>query len=677
MPKIPVTVIILHQGEAAATHQCVHAILADSAVPMEIRLVGNESTESMDSLISLILRLDNPQNVAVQCVSGFSEMGVVGTVNLVAASLDTTYFVLLKDDFVPLSGWLKELYDTIEQYPDAGVCGSKLMSAEGSILEAGAHMDYTGTRIITCEGLERHAPEANVLKEVAYCSTNGIIVRQSVVQNDLLKVSEGIGSYEDIDLCFQIRQKGHRIYYQPKAEAIQAASPSCLKDENPEEWLSTGVGLFRETWMPELSKTIFQSASERRSDGMAKIPAPSVTLILLCWNKLEETKRAVESIVNHTYVPYSLFIVDNGSSDDTPQYLFELSKQFSFVRVITLDHNYGFAGGMNAALQVASTDFVAILNNDLEMTAGWLERMLVHFYQHPNLGMIGPLACNVSGLQGVTISGVDATPDKVARKVFSEYAGKIFFTQRIVGFAWVMRREVLERVGGFDLRFGQGNFEDDDFCIRTQNAGYQLAIAADVFLYHKGSASWDRDVWQKSMVTNAKILSSKWGPVWDDAFMWIPRVPLPYDKARDFIPPFANWLDSDALLLLLLNSGRLLDLLLYGVQGWNEGGQEKCLVTGCLAALQVGQYELAIKMLATQNALSPVWERVRLQLSVLALYMVHRSDDLALVLSIAEMQHYEIAGTRNEAEFINILGLTRLEIEESLQANIRRAVTIH
>ncbi|CUS97599.1 glycosyltransferase family 2 protein [Candidatus Kryptobacter tengchongensis] len=78
----------------------------------------------------------------------------------------------------------------------------------------------------------------------------------------------------------------------------------------------------------------------------------------------------------------------------------------------------------------------------------------------------------------------------------------------------LIKRKVIEIIGGFDERFSPGNFEDDDFCLRTVLAGFKIAIAKDVFIHHFGSKSFNangREKYIHILKQNEKIFVEKWG----------------------------------------------------------------------------------------------------------------------------------------------------------------------
>src|SRR5260221_8752736 len=99
-----------------------------------------------------------------------------------------------------------------------------------------------------------------------------------------------------------------------------------------------------------------------------------------------------------------------------------------------------------------------------------------------------------------------------ARKRHEAHRGLSLETPRAVGFCLLLARAVLERIGGLDERYGSGNFEDDDFCIRARIAGFRIRIAQDVFVHHTGSQTFKHSGinYRDAMVRNWELFRKKW-----------------------------------------------------------------------------------------------------------------------------------------------------------------------
>lgn len=255
----------------------------------------------------------------------------------------------------------------------------------------------------------------------------------------------------------------------------------------------------------------------KKWEGEAPGGAPLTSIIILAHNQLDYTRKCIESIQRHTPEPHEVVVVDNGSTDGTREYLRDLSRQDPTVRLITSDTNLGFAGGNNLGIQAASGDYVLLMNNDVVVTPHWLERMLSCAARAPEIGIIGPMSNSVSGAQIVEQSLYETESlgglEQFAAEWTEKHSREVLPTWRVVGFCMLIRRAVIEKIGGLDTRFGIGNFEDDDFCIRATLAGFKSVIARDSFVHHFGSRTFrgEKVDYNGLLARNWEVYKQKWG----------------------------------------------------------------------------------------------------------------------------------------------------------------------
>jgi len=140
------------------------------------------------------------------------------------------------------------------------------------------------------------------------------------------------------------------------------------------------------------------------------------------------------------------------------------------------------------------------------------------------IAIVGPMSNSVSGVQ---LEREATYPDiekmyEYAMENKQKNSGQIFQFPRVAFLCTLIKKEVIEKIGGLDERFSPGNFEDDDFCLRTQIAGYKTVIAKDVFIHHFGSKSFTADGTKKyaeRLEINKQIFVEKWGA--DPEEIWL------------------------------------------------------------------------------------------------------------------------------------------------------------
>ena len=242
-----------------------------------------------------------------------------------------------------------------------------------------------------------------------------------------------------------------------------------------------------------------------------------VSIVMLTYNQLEDTKICVESLFKHTTdVNYELIFVDNGSTkDDTIAYLDGLKKEHKNIKTIYNKENLGFACANNQGIEISEGEYVLLLNNDVILTDGWLSRMIQVAESDDKIGVVAPCTNHASGRQVVTFSGTEEDDEgiqKFAKEVLLKKAGNWISVSRIIGFCMLIKREVLFKVGVLDEMFGPGGYEDYDYSMRVKHENYDIVIAMDTFIFHiggKGYSSNNMD-YMNLRSKNIELLIDKW-----------------------------------------------------------------------------------------------------------------------------------------------------------------------
>jgi O-antigen biosynthesis protein len=248
-------------------------------------------------------------------------------------------------------------------------------------------------------------------------------------------------------------------------------------------------------------------------------PAPDlVSMVILTFNQLETTQECVVSIKKHTPEPHEIIFVDNGSTDGTVPWLRELAATDATCRVIENPTNFGFAKGCNQGIAASRGDEILLLNNDVVVTPKWLSGMLTCLKSRPDAGFVGPMTNNISGPQKLDAADYASTQDGLddfAARFRAQNLGRRIPMRRIVGFCMLFHRALIDKVGVLDERFGSGNYEDDDYCLRAALLGYTNLVAGDVFIHHYGSKSFTGNGlnFGACMAGNRKLFTEKWNGI--------------------------------------------------------------------------------------------------------------------------------------------------------------------
>lgn len=220
-----------------------------------------------------------------------------------------------------------------------------------------------------------------------------------------------------------------------------------------------------------------------------------VSIIIISYNGLYETTApCLQSIFEQTeYADFEVIVVDNNSSDGTQDYLKALAGNEPRLKYILNTTNRGFAGGNNDGIKMANGRFLILLNSDTMVSRGWLERIVGVLASDPAIGLAGPVSNSTGNEQTVYITGT--TPEEILDEgvLWARMSrGDIVPMERLCFFCVATRRDVVDKIGLLDENYGLGFYEDDDYCLRVKNAGFRLVCCEDVFVYHRGSASFDK-----------------------------------------------------------------------------------------------------------------------------------------------------------------------------------------
>jgi GT2 family glycosyltransferase/glycosyltransferase involved in cell wall biosynthesis len=246
-----------------------------------------------------------------------------------------------------------------------------------------------------------------------------------------------------------------------------------------------------------------------------------VSIIILSYEAFPYLRECLASILQNTsYENYEVVVVDNASSPEVRDYLRAAAEVCPKIRLIQNEENKGFAAGNNQGLEYAKdSDYFVLLNNDVVVPRGWLERLL-YYAGRKELGVIGPVT-NCAGNEAKIITSYQSIPemDGYSWGLRNQYQGEFFDIAVAAMFCVAFRKEVFDKVGYLDESFGIGMFEDDDYAERVRKAGYRVVCVEDVFIHHYGSVSFNqlpKQTYDQIFADNKSKYEKKWGN-------WIPH----------------------------------------------------------------------------------------------------------------------------------------------------------
>jgi|GEM_PF-1188738 len=253
------------------------------------------------------------------------------------------------------------------------------------------------------------------------------------------------------------------------------------------------------------------------------IEGPTVDVVVCVHNALEDVRRCLWSLVHKGSHPFRLIVVNDGSDAETTAYLEEAA---AINPELTLIHNdlppHGYTIAANLGMREANGDYVVVLNSDTIVTFGWLERLIACGESDERIGILGPLsnAASHQSLPDLRDSGGWATnplPPFLTEDGISKVLERLSPRERprlpfINGFCYVVKRAVFERIGYFDEEnFASGYCEENDFSYRAAQAGFELAVADDAYVFHAKSKSFTPEARKPIAQRNYQVFLRKHG----------------------------------------------------------------------------------------------------------------------------------------------------------------------
>jgi GT2 family glycosyltransferase/glycosyltransferase involved in cell wall biosynthesis len=238
-----------------------------------------------------------------------------------------------------------------------------------------------------------------------------------------------------------------------------------------------------------------------------------VSIIIPVLDKLEFTRQCLDRIWRNTgsEIAYEVIIVDNASSDGTPDWFANVTTFPRPLRYVRNVHNQGFAKANNTGGRLSESQYLLFLNNDTLVQPGWLTEMLRARRSDRSIGVVG-IKQLFPYTNTIYHTGIVFAPGGIPTHLYPHldaslpHVNKEREYQAVNGACLLIDRSLFEECGGFDEAYVNG-YEDVDLCMAVGQRGRKVVCCTRSYIYHYGQISEGRTADDDR---NAALFAKKW-----------------------------------------------------------------------------------------------------------------------------------------------------------------------
>jgi GT2 family glycosyltransferase/glycosyltransferase involved in cell wall biosynthesis/2-polyprenyl-3-methyl-5-hydroxy-6-metoxy-1,4-benzoquinol methylase len=302
-----------------------------------------------------------------------------------------------------------------------------------------------------------------------------------------------------------------------------------------------------------------------------------VTIIIPVYNQCKHTFRCLESILKNSTVPYEVIVVDNASDENTAQMLDAMEG----IRVIHNEENQGFVSACHQGTEKGEGENYLFLNNDTEVTQGWIEAML------------SPLEAKKAGIVGAKLIYPDGRLQEAGNIIWQDGTGwnygrgdnpdlpQYSYLKEVdycSGACLLVKKDLWNDLGGFDRRYAPAYYEDTDLCLAARQMGYKVIYQPEARVIHWEGLSAGTNIdkgYKRYQQINLEKFREKWREVLSKEHYQGPDELYParergFEKRVLVVDHYVPTFDMDSGSLRMFNLIKIFMELGYKVIFWPE-----------------------------------------------------------------------------------------------------------
>ncbi len=543
-----VSVVIVTYRSTKELPACMESLFQQS-IPIEILLVDNASPDSTPQMVAdYAERVDN-----VHAILNRENLGLAAGNNCALGRCRGKYVLMLNPDTVLPANSLERMVTFLDAHQDVGVLGPKCVYEDGtphvSFHRNWGIYHVLAWRILPYRFIrrlyDRFSPYES--RDVLFVSGACLLIRRHIFEEIGGYDPEYFLTVEDAaDLCIRANRTGYRTVFFSDAQVLHYTGRSATQTPYLVEWqgirgtvyhflkhkgkfqaflISALLGLsaaariviagifgiararyraVARAYALVLRDLLFRNPirvnrATGPTDGTcarAISPtanhtiqtSPRVHTILVNWNNYTDTAVCLLSLRQVNYDNHEVILVDNGSTDNSPS---RIRNAFPDLNIVELGRNLGFAGACNAGIRYAlsqGSEFVWLLNIDTTVDRDALQALVDKARRSPRSAACGSAIYFMDDPQRLQAWGGGHVNFWLGRSRHYLQAVPDNSVEFITGASMLISRKAIESIGLLDEHFFM-YWEDADYCFRLRCSGWNLSVAGQSRVWHKGSSS--------------------------------------------------------------------------------------------------------------------------------------------------------------------------------------------
>jgi GT2 family glycosyltransferase len=240
-----------------------------------------------------------------------------------------------------------------------------------------------------------------------------------------------------------------------------------------------------------------------------KDEVPRVSVVIVTYRSANEISDCLDGLLKQP-VPVEIFLIDNASSDNTPDVITDYAARFRNIHITLNQENIGLAAANNSPLGKCQGEYVLILNPDTLCRPDTLERMVNFLESNPDVGVVGPKNVYADGTPHTSFHRQWGIPHVFVWRVMPYRFARMLYDRHstyesqdllfVSGACLLIRRSIFEQIGGYDPEYFLTVEDACDLCIRARKTGCRVMLFPDAEVLHIGGRSGDQAphlvIWQ-------------------------------------------------------------------------------------------------------------------------------------------------------------------------------------